>query len=141
MTPEERVKEAWANLTMGPGWEKRLSALMADAIRAAEIEVEVNIQKQETYGEITYINCPGCGSSEYFPIFECKYCGRFIGDDKSILTIQEVERQAIIHAGWILQGHIAKMANALGIGRTTLWRKMKAFSLSSNSFGKSSGKK
>jgi len=57
------------------------------------------------------------------------------GDDKQqVLTLQEAERQAIIRAGQALNGQVTKMAEALGIGRTTLWRKMKAYSLEAESF-------
>ncbi|RLC70598.1 MAG: sigma-54-dependent Fis family transcriptional regulator, partial [Chloroflexi bacterium] len=56
------------------------------------------------------------------------------GTDEAILTLQEAERQAIIRAGRALRGNTTKMAEALGIGRTTLWRKMKAFNLSPESF-------
>jgi transcriptional activator for dhaKLM operon len=56
------------------------------------------------------------------------------GEDETVLTLQEAERQAIIRAGQALRGHVTKMADALDIGRTTLWRKMKAFDLSSESF-------
>jgi transcriptional regulator with PAS, ATPase and Fis domain len=51
-----------------------------------------------------------------------------------ILTLGEAERQAIIRAGRALQGNVTAMAKVLGIGRTTLWRKMKTFNLSANSF-------
>jgi len=56
------------------------------------------------------------------------------GVEEAILTLQEAERQAIIRAGRALNGNSTKMADALGIGRTTLWRKMKAFNLSAESF-------
>jgi DNA-binding NtrC family response regulator len=55
------------------------------------------------------------------------------GDDH-VLTLQEAERQAIIQAGQALDGQVTKMAEALGIGRTTLWRKMKAYGLSADTF-------
>jgi len=55
-------------------------------------------------------------------------------EDEQVLTLQEAERQAIIRAGQALDGHVTKMAEALGIGRTTLWRKMKAYELSADSF-------
>ncbi|HDD24333.1 MAG TPA: PAS domain-containing protein [Chloroflexi bacterium] len=55
-------------------------------------------------------------------------------DTETILTIEEAERQAIIRAGRVLQGNNTQMAKALGISRTTLWRKMKAFNLSPDSF-------
>jgi DNA-binding NtrC family response regulator len=54
--------------------------------------------------------------------------------DEQVLTLQEAERQAIIHAGQALEGQVTKMAEALGIGRTTLWRKMKAYDLSADTF-------
>ena len=57
------------------------------------------------------------------------------GEEKrQVLTLQEAERQAIIRAGQALDGHVSKMAEALGIGRTTLWRKMKAYDLDVESF-------
>jgi transcriptional activator for dhaKLM operon len=59
--------------------------------------------------------------------------------DEQVLTLQEAERQAIIRAGQALEGHVTKMAEALGIGRTTLWRKMKAYDLSADSFKRNDG--
>jgi transcriptional regulator with PAS, ATPase and Fis domain len=56
------------------------------------------------------------------------------GAYETILTLQEAERQAIIRAGRALRGNTTRMADALAIGRTTLWRKMKAFDLSPDSF-------
>jgi transcriptional regulator with PAS, ATPase and Fis domain len=58
------------------------------------------------------------------------------GTDEAILTLQEAERQAIIRAGRALRGNSTKMADALCISRTTLWRKMKEFDLSLDSFKK-----
>lgn len=60
-------------------------------------------------------------------------------EDEQILTLSEAERQAIIRAGQALGGHVTKMAEALGIGRTTLWRKMKAYRLSASSFKRDNG--
>ncbi len=56
------------------------------------------------------------------------------GPGERILTLEEAERQAIIRAGRALQGNVTAMAKVLGIGRTTLWRKMKTFDLSADSF-------
>lgn len=61
------------------------------------------------------------------------------GNDEQVLTLQEAERQAIIQAGQALDGHVTQMAEALGIGRTTLWRKMKAYDLSADAFKRSDG--
>ncbi len=58
------------------------------------------------------------------------------GTDEVVLTLQEAERQAVIRAGRALRGNVTRMSNALGIGRTTLWRKMKTFNLSPDSFKK-----
>lgn len=57
-----------------------------------------------------------------------------IGGDEKVLSLEEAERQAIIRAGRAFQGKTTEMAEALGIGRTTLWRKMNAFDLSTNAF-------
>jgi transcriptional regulator with PAS, ATPase and Fis domain len=57
-----------------------------------------------------------------------------VGGDEVVLTLREAERQAIIRAGQALQGNATKMAEVLGIGRTTLWRKMNDFRLSPDSF-------
>lgn len=42
-----------------------------------------------------------------------------------VLSLQELERQAIIRAALVCQGQLNEMATLLGIGRTTLWRKIK----------------
>jgi transcriptional activator for dhaKLM operon len=46
-----------------------------------------------------------------------------------VLTVSEAEREAIITAGWACQGRVSEMAQQLDIGRTTLWRKMKRYSI------------
>lgn len=43
-----------------------------------------------------------------------------------VLALHEAEYEAIVRAGWACQGNLTKMAEMLGIGRTTLWRKIKA---------------
>jgi transcriptional activator for dhaKLM operon len=58
------------------------------------------------------------------------------GTDEDLITLREAERQVIIRAGRALRGNTTRMADALAIGRTTLWRKMKAFNLSAESFRK-----
>jgi transcriptional activator for dhaKLM operon len=42
-----------------------------------------------------------------------------------VLTFADAEREAIIRAGRACRGRVGEMAAQLGIGRTTLWRKMK----------------
>ncbi len=56
------------------------------------------------------------------------------GASDDVLSLAEAERQAIIRAGRACRGKVTKMAEALGIGRTTLWRKMRAYGLSARSF-------
>jgi transcriptional activator for dhaKLM operon len=51
-----------------------------------------------------------------------------------ILTSAEAEREAIIRAGMACQGQVTEMASSLGIGRTTLWRKMKRYNLTPEQF-------
>jgi transcriptional activator for dhaKLM operon len=51
-----------------------------------------------------------------------------------VLSVSEAEREAIIRAGQATHGHVADMAEKLGIGRTTLWRKMKHFNISPADF-------
>ncbi|MBK8987231.1 MAG: sigma 54-interacting transcriptional regulator [Chloroflexi bacterium] len=51
-----------------------------------------------------------------------------------LLTTAEAEREAILRAGWAYQGRMSEMAQQLGIGRTTLWRKMKRFNLTPDQF-------
>jgi transcriptional regulator of acetoin/glycerol metabolism len=41
-------------------------------------------------------------------------------------AMHEAEREAIVRAASACQGNLTKMAEMLGIGRTTLWRKIKA---------------
>lgn len=51
-----------------------------------------------------------------------------------VLSFAEAERQAIIRAGYACNGKVTDMAQRLGIGRTTLWRKMKQFDLDPDVF-------
>lgn len=51
-----------------------------------------------------------------------------------ILTLAEAEREAILRAGWACHGRLSEMAQHLGIGRTTLWRKLKELHLDPNQF-------
>jgi transcriptional regulator with PAS, ATPase and Fis domain len=45
-----------------------------------------------------------------------------------------VERQVILEAAQYCNGNVSEMARMLGIGRTTLWRKLKQFNISAKDF-------
>ncbi|MDQ7031046.1 MAG: helix-turn-helix domain-containing protein [Ardenticatenia bacterium] len=51
-----------------------------------------------------------------------------------VLSLAEMEREAIMRAGWAYRGHVTRMAEHLGISRTTLWRKMKEMGISPKMF-------
>ncbi len=53
-----------------------------------------------------------------------------------VLTIGEAEREAIIRAGWACEGRVTEMARQLGIGRTTLWRKLKRYDITPDHFAR-----
>jgi transcriptional activator for dhaKLM operon len=43
-------------------------------------------------------------------------------------------REAILRAGWACNGRVTEMSRLLGIGRSTLWRKMKRLDISPSIF-------
>jgi transcriptional activator for dhaKLM operon len=51
-----------------------------------------------------------------------------------VLSVDEAEREAILRAGWACNGRVTEMARLLGIGRSTLWRKMKLLDISPGVF-------
>ncbi len=51
-----------------------------------------------------------------------------------VLSFTEAEREAILQAGWACNGRVSEMARTLGIGRSTLWRKMKRLNLTPTDF-------
>lgn len=53
---------------------------------------------------------------------------------KPVISIAEAEREAIMRAGWACRGRVTDMARQLGIGRTTLWRKMKRYDIDADTF-------
>jgi transcriptional regulator of acetoin/glycerol metabolism len=55
-----------------------------------------------------------------------------------VKKLAEMEKQAIITAGRASRGNLSKTAQLLGIGRTTLWRKMKEAKMSTEDFKKAS---
>ena len=57
-----------------------------------------------------------------------------VSDPFQIQTLGEMEREAIIKAARACHGNVTQMATLLGIGRTTMWRKLKKLSISPNQF-------
>ena len=53
---------------------------------------------------------------------------------RPVISVGEAEREAILRAGWASRGRVTEMARLLGIGRSTLWRKMKALDISPATF-------
>jgi DNA-binding NtrC family response regulator len=53
------------------------------------------------------------------------------GQIQSIIPLLELERRAILHALEYTKGDRAVAAHLLGIGRTTLYRKLKEYQLAS----------
>ncbi len=51
-----------------------------------------------------------------------------------VVSLAAAEREAIMRAGWFCQGRVSEMARQLGIGRTTLWRKMKRLDITPEQF-------
>ncbi len=51
-----------------------------------------------------------------------------------VISVTESEREAIIRAGLACNGKMSEMAQRLGIGRTTLWRKMRQYRLVTDQF-------
>ncbi|HBD5438622.1 TPA: hypothetical protein KKL40_002726, partial [Escherichia coli] len=49
-------------------------------------------------------------------------------------SFAEVEKEAIINAAQVTGGRIQEMSALLGIGRTTLWRKMKQHGIDAGQF-------
>ena len=57
--------------------------------------------------------------------------GRAVGKDTAIeLNISKLEQQAIERAIKQYDGNLTRVAKALGLGRTTLYRKMEKYDLS-----------
>lgn len=51
------------------------------------------------------------------------------GKAEPVITLREAEEEAILRAAWATGGRITHMAAVLGIGRTTLWRKLKSLGI------------
>ncbi|HNB53167.1 MAG TPA: helix-turn-helix domain-containing protein, partial [Anaerolineales bacterium] len=54
--------------------------------------------------------------------------------EKELLSLSELERDAILSAAQEFRGNLSQMAKQLGLSRTTIWRKMKMMDLSPEEF-------
>jgi transcriptional activator for dhaKLM operon len=54
-----------------------------------------------------------------------KRYSKISGDTNRIKTMEEIERENILNAAKLCNGNASEIARHLGIGRTTLWRKLK----------------
>ncbi|MFN2194602.1 MAG: dihydroxyacetone kinase operon transcriptional regulator DhaR [Anaerolineales bacterium] len=52
----------------------------------------------------------------------------------TIPSMEEIEREAIIQAAQACKGNLAQMARVLGLGRTTIWRRMKDMEIEVDQF-------
>ena len=49
-------------------------------------------------------------------------------------SLDELNREALVQAASLCKGNASEMARILGIGRTTVWRKLKLYNLSLDDF-------
>lgn len=49
---------------------------------------------------------------------------------ESVLSLEEIEREAIIQAARMCHGNVTRMAQVLGLGRTTVWRRLQNMDIS-----------
>jgi len=54
---------------------------------------------------------------------------RHLSGETPVQSMDEVERDAILQAARQYQGNVTRMAQVLGLGRTTLWRKLKRYKI------------
>lgn len=54
--------------------------------------------------------------------------------EERVPTLRDAEREAIVRAAWACRGNVSRMSTVLGIGRTSLWRKMRGYGMHSEDF-------
>jgi transcriptional activator for dhaKLM operon len=64
--------------------------------------------------------------------------GPNLSDVVSINSLDDVERETILRVVQSCRGNVTRMAEVLGIGRTTLWRKLKTYSVDPEEYRKHS---
>jgi transcriptional activator for dhaKLM operon len=96
-----------------------------------------NVREMESVLERAGNQCEG-GIIQVIDLPENVRRGRVISQDsllaEPVLSVADAEREAIIRAGTASKGRVGEMAKQLGIGRTTLWRKMKLLDISPEQF-------
>ena len=50
-------------------------------------------------------------------------------DFRAVKSLNELEREAILQTAKACNGNVSEMARLLGIGRTTLWRRLRAYNI------------
>ncbi len=55
-----------------------------------------------------------------------------VKQEVEVLSLEEIEKDAILHAWKIHNGKVIKIAKVLKVSRATLWRKMKKYGLDSS---------
>ncbi len=96
-----------------------------------------NVRELETIMERVAIQCE-CGQLEleHFPmsIRQNQVLKKGKSTTKPVQTMLEAEKEAIVAACQAAHGNATQTAQLLGIGRTTLWRKLKELQISIESF-------
>lgn len=99
-----------------PGNLRELEAVLR--LAASQVKGQINIQPEHLPEFV------------FHPSGEEK-AGLYLG---RVASLQEIEREAVIQSARHLRGNVSQMARALGISRTTLWRKLHQFEISVDDF-------
>lgn len=70
---------------------------------------------------------------EHLPEY-IRYAGYIQLDNIPVDTLEDLERMAILEAARTCNGNLSKMAKVLGIGRTTVWRRLRQYDISPDNF-------
>jgi transcriptional activator for dhaKLM operon len=70
---------------------------------------------------------------EHLPDF-VRFPEKHAEEEKRLIPLDEVERLALLKAARACKGNVSLMARSLGIGRTTVWRRLKQLDISPDQF-------